>query len=79
MQATAQPCVTEGTMPAVCLRDALGVSFTIYRFIKKIGWNLVQPLTSSRASSNTRSAQLLPNIYPCAITHGLATSFIFQA
>lgn len=36
MQATAQPCATEGAMPAVCLRDALHVSFTIYRFIKKL-------------------------------------------
>lgn len=36
MQAVAQPCATEGTMPAVCLRGALHVSFTIYRSIKKL-------------------------------------------
>lgn len=78
MQAVALPCATEGTMPAVCLRGVLHVSFTIYRSVKKIGWNLVQPHTQNRASSNTTSAQLLPNIYPCAITNGLAMLYIIQ-
>lgn len=44
MQAVAQPCATEGTMSAVCLRGAQQVSFTIYRSIKK---NWLEPSPTS--------------------------------